>query len=249
MSFFQPQGFTSLLKEGSRHYTGVEESIIRNIEAISEVCTMTRTSLGPNGMNKIIINQLDKCILTKDAGVMMRELDVNHPAARLVINAIKMQYEEMGDNTNLVVHNLSLIFQVTLAGELLLQAQNLIKSGLHPADILTGYEKALKKATELLNDITSVKIENIKDLAEVTKYLKSVVGTKVLHGQESLVTPLIAQACINVLPTNQEHFNIENVRVNKMLGGSLMDSQVIKGLVIVRLVEGAITQAEVNYNN
>jgi T-complex protein 1 subunit theta len=64
---------------------------------------MTRTSLGPNGMNKIIINHLDKTILTKDSGVMMRELDVNHPAARLMINSMRMQQEEMGDNTNFVV--------------------------------------------------------------------------------------------------------------------------------------------------
>jgi len=84
-------------------YTGVEESIIRNIEAISEVMQMTRTSLGPNGMNKFIINHLDKLILTKDSGVMMRELDVNHPAARLIVHAIRMQNEEQGDNTNFVV--------------------------------------------------------------------------------------------------------------------------------------------------
>jgi len=85
-------------------YSGVEESIIRNIEAISEVMQMTRTSLGPNGMNKFIINHLDKLILTKDSGVMMRELDVNHPAARLIVHAIRMQQEEQGDNTNFVVN-------------------------------------------------------------------------------------------------------------------------------------------------
>jgi T-complex protein 1 subunit theta len=88
-------------------YSGVEESIIRNIEAISEVMQMTRTSLGPNGMNKFIINHLDKLILTKDSGVMMRELDVNHPAARLIVHAIRMQSEEQGDNTNFVVNIMS----------------------------------------------------------------------------------------------------------------------------------------------
>ena len=64
---------------------------------------MTRTSLGPNGMNKFIINHIDKLVLTKDSGIMMRELDVNHPAARLVVLAIRQQQEEQGDNTNLVV--------------------------------------------------------------------------------------------------------------------------------------------------
>lgn len=76
---------------------------MRNIEAISEVMQMTRTSLGPNGMNKFIINHIDKLILTKDSGIMMKELDVNHPAARLVVHAIRQQQEEQGDSTNFVV--------------------------------------------------------------------------------------------------------------------------------------------------
>ena len=82
--------FTSLLKDGYKTYSGVEESIIRNIEAVKEISSMTRTSLGPNGMNKFIINHLDKLYLTKDSGVMCRELEVNHPAVRLVVNSSKM---------------------------------------------------------------------------------------------------------------------------------------------------------------
>jgi T-complex protein 1 subunit theta len=69
-----------------------------------------------------------------------------------------------------------------------------------------------------------------------------------LHGQEGLLAPLVAQACINVVPTNAENFNTDNVRVCKMLGGSLMDSTVIKGLVVLRLVEGAITHVDVLLN-
>jgi T-complex protein 1 subunit theta len=77
--------------------------------------------------------------------------------------------------------------------------------------------------------------------------LTPVIGTKVLHGQEKILAPLVAEACLNVLPTNKEHFNIDNVRVCKMLGGSLLDSTVIKGLVCLRLVEGAITQVDVYF--
>jgi T-complex protein 1 subunit theta len=217
-------------------YTGVEESIIRNIEAISEIMQMTRTSLGPNGMNKFIINHLDKLILTKDSGVMMRELDVNHPAARLIVHAIKMQQEEQGDNTN---------FVVTFAGELLTLAQGLITSGLHPADILLGYEKAFNKTLELLDTLPTVKCTNLKSVTEVTGFLAPVVGTKLLQGQEYVLAPIIAEACIKVLPLNPASFNSDNVRICKMLGGSLPDSTVIPGLVVVRLTEGCITKVDV----
>jgi T-complex protein 1 subunit theta len=75
MSYFQPTGsFSALLKEGTKHYTGVEESIIKNIDAIKELSTMTRSSFGPNGMNKFIINHLDKVFLTKDSAVMVKEV-------------------------------------------------------------------------------------------------------------------------------------------------------------------------------
>lgn len=76
MSYFQPTGsFSGLLKEGSKHYTGVEESIMKNIESIKELSAMTRTSFGPNGMNKFIINHLDKVFLTKDSAVMLKEVN------------------------------------------------------------------------------------------------------------------------------------------------------------------------------
>jgi T-complex protein 1 subunit theta len=206
---------------------------MRNIEAISEVMQMTRTSLGPNGMNKFIINHIDKLILTKDSGVMMRELDVNHPAARLIVHAIKMQVEEQGDSTN---------FIVTFAGELMQLAQTLIQSGLHPADILYGYDLAFKKTLELMDTLPKIKLNDLKSQSEVSKFLAPVIGTKVLQGQEYILAPLIAEACIRVLPTNQKSFNSENVRVCKMLGGSLSDSSVINGLVVVRLCEGSITK-------
>jgi T-complex protein 1 subunit theta len=80
-------GIQSLLKEGSRHFSGTEEAILRNIEACKQLATVTRTSLGPLGMNKIIINHLDKIFVTSDASTIAREMDVNHPAAKLIVMA------------------------------------------------------------------------------------------------------------------------------------------------------------------
>eukprot|EP00340_Litonotus_pictus_P005611 CAMPEP_0170514410 /NCGR_PEP_ID=MMETSP0209-20121228/969_1 /TAXON_ID=665100 ORGANISM="Litonotus pictus, Strain P1" /NCGR_SAMPLE_ID=MMETSP0209 /ASSEMBLY_ACC=CAM_ASM_000301 /LENGTH=508 /DNA_ID=CAMNT_0010798479 /DNA_START=109 /DNA_END=1635 /DNA_ORIENTATION=+ len=196
---------------------------------------MTRTSLGPNGMNKFIINHLDKLYLTKDSGVMCRELDVNHPAVRLVVNSSKMQESECGDNTNYVI---------TIAGELLNNAEALIKAGLHPTEIITGYEKGLTKVFELFEETKKMEVENIKDEKEVAKVIRPVIATKMIQRQDSFLAPLIAEACIKTCPTKPELFNEENVRIAKMLGGSIYDSQVINGMVVVRHIEGAITKAE-----
>lgn len=101
-------------------------------------------------MNKIVINHLDKVFVTSDAATIIKEVDINHPAARMISMAAKMQENEVGDGTNLVV---------SLAGELMQQAENLIKIGLHPSEILIGYEKGSKKALELLDQIQSYKIQ------------------------------------------------------------------------------------------
>lgn len=236
MSLFNPTGtFSSLLKEGFRHYTGTEEAIIKNIDAVKDMAAMTRTSMGPNGMNKFIINHLDKLFLTKDTAVMCKELDINHPAARLIVSASKQQETEMGDGTN---------FVITFAGELLNLAAALIKSGVHPSDVIIGYEKALKKCLEVIDNAPTHVVSDLKNIEEVTKILKPNIGSKMMQGQELILAPLIAQACISTIPSKQADFNVENVRIAKILGGSLIDSTVIKGLVVVRLVEGSVDYAE-----
>lgn len=225
----------SLLKDGYRTYTGVEETIIRNIEAVKEISSMTRTSLGPNGMNKFIVNHLDKIYLTKDSGVMCREFEVHHPAANLIVNASKIQESECGDNTNYVL---------TIGGELLNGAEDLIKAGVHLTDIVTGYEKGLEKTFELMESGKKMEIENIRDVKEVSKVIKSAICTKLIQKQENFLAPLIAEAAILTCPKNPALFNEENVRVAKMLGGNIYDSQVIKGMVVVRHIEGSVTKVE-----
>lgn len=141
----------------------------------------------------------------------------------------------MGDNTNLVI---------TLAAELLNQAAELIKNGLHPSEILTGYEKAWKECYQMINDAPQYKMTNFRNLDEAVKIIKPTIGSKLLHGHDNILAPLIAEACISVLPEKAENFNVDNVRVGKILGGSLSDSQVIKGLVVARGCETATQKVE-----
>jgi T-complex protein 1 subunit theta len=128
---------------------------------------------------------------------------------------------------------------LNLAGEL-------IKSGLHPSEILKGYEKASQKCLELFESIPKHLVSDIKNPEEITKVIRSSIGSKLSYGQDLILAPLIAQACMSVLPSDPEKFNADNVRVAKFIGGSLIDSHIIKGLVVGRLVEGSITSVGVN---
>ena len=235
-SYFNQVGsFNSLLKEGFKHYKGAQEAVMRNIEAVNDMASMTRTSLGPNGMNKYIINMHDKLFLTKDTSVMAKELEVNHPAVNILIEASKSQDQEVGDGTN---------FVITFGGELLNLAGELINNGVHLSDIVLGYEKGFNRTMEIIDSAPQYKIEDVSKLEEATKIIKPVIGSKMVHGQEAFLAPLVAQACINVLPNDRTKFNVDNVRVSKILGGTLMKTETMKGLVIVRNVEGSITKAE-----
>lgn len=121
-------------------------AVIRNIEACQAISQTVQTSLGPYGRNKIVINHLQKMILTSDAATILRELDVVHPAAKLLVMASQQQDAEMGDGTNLVI---------VLAGELLKKAEELIRMGLKTSDIVSGYEKAQNYALKVLEGMLS----------------------------------------------------------------------------------------------
>jgi T-complex protein 1 subunit theta len=220
-----------MLKEGARHYAGLEEAILRNIDACVQISKITRTSLGPMGMNKIVVTNLDKVYVTSDAATLMEEMEVHHPAAKMLAMAAKMQESEVGDGTN---------FVLVLAGELLQQAEGLLKMGLHPSEILIGYEKAYKKCIEIAPSYVVYSVNDVRKKEEVIPCLKNVVETK-LYGYENLLAPLIFDACIYAMPTDPKNFDVENVRVAKINGPSINDSILVHGLVITRGAETSVT--------
>lgn len=120
-------------------------------------------------MNKMVINHLEKLFVTSDAHTIIQESDVHHPAAKMVAQAAKMQENEAGDNTNLLL---------IMAGELMLQAAGLINMGLHPSEILIGYEKASKKTLALLDDLVCHKLEKPKEPEQLQECIKSVIASK-----------------------------------------------------------------------
>jgi T-complex protein 1 subunit theta len=208
-------------------------------------------------------------VLTSDAATILRELDIVHPAAKLLVMASQQQDAEMGDGTNMVI---------VLAGELLKKAEELLRMGLKTSDITQGYEKAQTYALKVLEgelfsrsffhrvfqglfnmrrfrahflhiliDAVSIDLEvdRLKELrsqTELCKALRTVVASK-QSGTEDLLASLVAEAVLAVLPKNPVNFNVDNVRVVKIMGGSLEQSRVIKGMVFGREPEGTIKKA------
>ncbi|KAI8069505.1 T-complex protein 1 theta subunit [Gongronella butleri] len=234
MALRVPKGtLPQLFKDGYKIQQGVDDAVIRNIEATHELSEVVRTSMGPNGRNKMIINHLEKLFVTNDAATIIRELEVVHPAAKLLVMASQQQESELGDNTN---------FVIVFAGALLQKAEHLLRLGLHPSEIVQGYELARERALEIL---TELKVDSITDLAngeQLRKGIRSAISAKQI-GNEDLLCDLVVEAALNIMPKNQKEFNVDNVRVVKVMGSSLYESAVVKGMVFGREPEGVVQQA------
>ncbi|KAL9997971.1 putative T-complex protein 1, theta subunit [Helianthus anomalus] len=232
----QSYGIQGMLKEGHKHLSGLDEAVIKNIDACKQLSTITRTSLGPNGMNKMVINHLDKLFVTSDTATIVNELEVQHPAAKLLVLAGKAQQEEIGDGANLVV---------SFAGELLQSAEELIRMGLHPSDIIIGYTKAINKLVEILEGLVEEgsNIMDVRNKDEVILRMRAPVASK-QYGQEDILCPLIADACIQVCPKNPTNFNVDNVRVAKLLGGGLHNCTTVRGMVLKGDTVGSVKRIE-----
>ncbi|CDS13449.1 Putative T-complex protein 1, theta subunit [Lichtheimia ramosa] len=229
-----PKGtLPQLFKEGYKFQQGVDEAVLRNIEATAELAEVVRTSMGPNGRNKMIVNHLEKLFVTNDAATIIREIDVVHPAAKLLVMASQQQESELGDNTNLVI---------VLAGELLKKAEHLLRLGLHPSEVIQGYELARERALEILAELEAGKVEDMTSSDQLKKTVKASIGSK-QFGNEDLLTDLVVEAALNVMPKDPRNFNVDSIRVVKVMGSSIYDSKVVRGMVFGREPEGTIQGA------
>ncbi|KAL8717211.1 MAG: hypothetical protein Q9225_005532 [Loekoesia sp. 1 TL-2023] len=225
---------SGLFKPGYNNYDSEDGAVIRNIEACRAVAQTVQTSLGPYGRNKIVINHLQKMILTSDAASILKELDVVHPAAKLVVMASQQQESEIGDATNMVI---------VLAGELLRKAEELIRMGLKTSDIIQGYERAQREALKILEELVIDKVNDIRSQADLEMPIRTVVASK-QSGSEDFLASMIAEAILAVLPRNPVNFNVDNIRVVKIMGGSLEQSKVVKGMVFGREPDSSTKRAK-----
>lgn len=232
MSLKLPQAPNAgLFKQGYQSHNSADGAIIRNIEAVREILSILLTSMGPSGRNKIIVNKHGRIFVTNDAATMVNELEIVHPAVKLLITASKQQEFEMGDNTNVVI---------ILAGELLNIAEKLIHTGLSVTEIIQGYNMANKYVMETIEKLVVDSVESITETEQLKKVIKPVIAAK-QYGNEDAISKLVIDAVKLIMnPKRPQAFNVDNVRVVKIMGASLSSSQVIKGMVFPREPEGHV---------
>lgn len=236
MAYNAAGGLSTMLKDGHKHLEGVDGATLRNIEAAKSLSSIICSSLGPNGMNKLVINHLEKIIVTSDCACIVKELEIEHPAAKMLQLAAETQDKECGDGTNLTV---------SFAGGLLSNTEDLLRMGLHTSEIINGYKKAGDK---LLNDILpsliSSQVKDPRDKAELIRVLKPVLAAK-QYGCEDVLAPLVAEACLGTISaTGKAAVYPDSVRVAKILGGNISQSHVVHGMVVMRGVETSVLKAE-----
>ncbi|KAK2147021.1 hypothetical protein LSH36_573g02006 [Paralvinella palmiformis] len=224
-------GFVSMLKDGARHFSGLEEAVLRNVDACKELAQTTRSAYGPYGQNKMVINHLDKLFVTNDAATILRELEVQHPAAKMLVMASHQQEQECGDGTNMV-----LVF----AGALLKAAEDLISMGLSVTEIIDGYEQGCKKALDILGDLVIGEVKDMSKKEEVLKPIRASVMSK-QYGNEDFLASIITDACLSIYK-GKYAFNVDNVRVSKIVGQGVHNSTVLHGMVFKRHVEGDVSK-------
>lgn len=177
-------------------------------------------------MQKLIVNHIDKLFVSNDASTILKEINVHHPAANLINMAAQVQNDEHGDGTN---------FVVTLSGELLSQAEKCIKKGVHPGDVVKGFELAYEETKKLLESQIAFKVEDMKD-EKVLKIIESTLASK-QPSYYKFFSQLVYQACLSITQDTKPRFNADSLRVCKILGGDVEDSHVIRGFVINRVLE------------
>lgn len=219
-----------LFKQGYQAYLAADGATVRNIEAVREITAIVLTLMGPSGRNKILVNKHERTFVTSDAATILAELDVVHPAVKMLVMALRQQEFEMGDNTNLV-----LVF----AGELLNIAEKLLAMGVSVPEIIQGFTVANGHVREQLPLLVAAELPDIFAPEALAKAIRPVVAAK-QYGLEHTIAGLVEQAVRVVLDPRLRHFNVDSVRVVKIMGLLLAHSEVVRGMVFPREPEGHV---------
>ena len=211
-----------LLKEGATETKG-REAQRNNIAAAKIIAEIVHTSLGPRGMDKMLVDDLGDVTITNDGATILKEIDVQHPAAKMLVEISKTTDNEVGDGTTSVV---------VLAGALLESAESLINQDVHPTIIVDGYRKAAKKAKQLLQEIADTVSPNDKTLLQ--KIAKTAMQTKLVRKDSNHLADIVVQAVLAVAEKDGETYHVDedDIKVEKKAGKSIKDSIIIEGIVL-----------------
>ncbi|MFH1722373.1 MAG: thermosome subunit beta [Candidatus Altiarchaeota archaeon] len=211
-----------ILPEGAFRTQG-RDAQRQNIQAAKAVAETVRTTLGPRGMDKMLVDDLGDIVITNDGATIVDEMNVEHPAAKMVVEVAKTQDDEVGDGTTTAV---------VLTGELLSNAEKLLDQGIHSSVIARGYRMASTKAQEVLEEIgRTVTVKDIKILQNIASTAMTGKGAE---ASKEKLSALAVKAIVQIaeIQNGKTVVDLDNVQVEKKEGGSTSDSELIQGIII-----------------
>lgn len=224
MSAQQQQVPILLLKEGTSETKG-DRAQKNNINAAKTIAEIVRSSLGPRGMDKMLVSSIGDITITNDGATILKEIDVEHPAAKMMVEISKATDSEVGDGTTSTV---------VLAGSLIEKAEELINKQVHPTVVVDGFKKASQKSIDILREI-AVKVSP-QDRDFLNKIARISMASKMVSANSQHLSSIVVDAALAVSEKIAEDdkfkIDIDNVKVEKKAGGSVQDTQIIHGLVL-----------------
>lgn len=211
-----------ILKEGTTRTRGDEARRI-NIMAARAIADAVKTTLGPKGMDKMIVDSLGDITVSNDGATILQEMEVAHPAAKLMVNLAKAQDKEVGDGTTT---------SVVLAGELLVEAEALLQKDIHPTVIVEGYERALKFVESELEKL-AVKVDPGNE-EWLIKVAETAMSSKLVSAEKKKLAEIAVKAvkAVEEMKGDKKYVDIDNVKIVKKKGKSLAETEFIKGIIL-----------------
>src|SRR6266487_143280 len=212
-----------LLKEGTTENKG-KEAQKNNIAAAKQVANMVKTCLGPRGMDKMLVSSIGDVTITNDGATILKEMDVEHPAAKMMVEIAKSVDNEVGDGTT---------SSVVFAGALLEKAEDLINKNVHQSVIVDGYDAASEQALKLLQKI-AVKV-NLENKELLIKIARTSMYSKLVSEDSPILSQIAVDATRQVTEKVDDgslSVDLDNIKVEKKAGGSIHDTKLIKGMIL-----------------
>jgi thermosome len=211
-----------ILKEGTSRTRG-RAAQRNNIAAAKIIAEIVKTTLGPKGMDKILVDSIGDVVVTNDGATILEKMDVEHPAAKMIIEVAKTQDKMVGDGTTTAV---------VLAGELLRKAEELLDQKIHASTIITGYRRALQVALKRLEEVA--RPVSLEDRETLRKIVKTSLGSKSLGFATDHIADLAIEAVLSVVRevNGKRKADKDDIQIVKKIGKSLLESQVVKGIIV-----------------
>jgi archaeal chaperonin len=211
-----------ILPEGTQRSSG-KTAQRNNIMAAKLVAETVRTTLGPKGMDKMLVDAMGEVVITNDGVTILKEMAIEHPSAKMIVEIAKTQEDEVGDGTTTAV---------VIAGELLKKAEGLLDQDVHPTVIAKGYRMASEKSIELLNQIATT--ITTKDSAILKNIAITAMTGKGAEAAKEKLSDLAVKAVLQVMDEENGKISVDldNIKIEKKVGASFDDSEMISGIVV-----------------